>query len=66
MVPPASQNALGSWTTGPPITSRANPRVRQLRAAVAGNSRLANGLVAIEGDHLIEEALRSGQPLKQA
>jgi TrmH family RNA methyltransferase len=64
MVPPASQNALGSWTTAPPITSRANPRVRQLRAAVAGNSRLANGLVAIEGDHLIEEALRSGQPLK--
>lgn len=42
------------------ISSRANARVKQLRAAFAGNLRLSEGLVAIEGEHLIEEALRSG------
>ncbi|HEY5056987.1 MAG TPA: RNA methyltransferase [Acidobacteriaceae bacterium] len=45
------------------ITSRANPRVKQLRAAFAGNARLADGLVArlvaIEGENLIREAIRS-------
>ena len=46
------------------VTSRANSRVKQLRAAFAGQARLASGLVAIEGDHLLEEALRSGQVLK--
>ncbi len=43
-----------------PITSRTNPRVKQLRAALAGNSRLADGRIAIEGHNLIHEALRSG------
>lgn len=42
------------------ISSRTNARVKQLRAAFSGNPRLSNGLVAIEGDHLLEEALRSG------
>jgi RNA methyltransferase, TrmH family len=42
------------------ISSRTNARVKQLRAAFSANTRLSNGLVAIEGDHLIEEALRSG------
>ncbi|WP_260705293.1 TrmH family RNA methyltransferase [Edaphobacter flagellatus] len=42
------------------ISSRANARVKQLRAAFAGNLRLSEGFVAIEGEHLIEEALRSG------
>src|SRR5690348_14443936 len=42
------------------ITSRANPRVKQLRAAFAGKARLADGLVAIEGENLIREAIRSG------
>src|ERR1700678_1556895 len=46
------------------ITSRANPRVKQLRAAFAGNARLSGGLVAIEGEPLLQEALRSGLPLK--
>ena len=46
------------------VTSRANPRAKQLRAAFAGQARLASGLIAIEGDHLLEEALRSGQVLK--
>ena len=48
----------------PVITSRANPRVKQLRAAFAGSERLADGLVAIEGENLIREALRSGIALR--
>ena len=39
-------------------------RVKQLRGAFAGQARLSGGLVAIEGRHLIEEALRSGMLLK--
>jgi TrmH family RNA methyltransferase len=52
--------------TAPPtlLTSRANPRVKQLRAAFAGNARLAGGLIAIEGQHLLQEALRSGLVFK--
>jgi TrmH family RNA methyltransferase len=46
------------------VTSRTNPRVKQLRAAFAGQARLASGLIAIEGEHLLEEAVRSGQALK--
>jgi len=46
------------------IASRANARVKQLRAAFAGHARLSGGLIAIEGDHLFEEALRSGMVLK--
>jgi TrmH family RNA methyltransferase len=46
------------------VTSRANPRVKQLRAAFTGNARLSGGLVAIEGEHLLQEALRSGLPIK--
>jgi TrmH family RNA methyltransferase len=42
------------------ISSRTNARVKQLRAAFSGNTRLSGGFVAIEGDHLLEEALRSG------
>jgi TrmH family RNA methyltransferase len=46
------------------VTSRANARVKQLRAAIAGHARLSGGLVAIEGDNLLREALTSGVPLK--
>jgi TrmH family RNA methyltransferase len=46
------------------VTSRANARVKQLRAAAAGNARLSGGLVAIEGETLVREALRSGLLLK--
>ncbi len=46
------------------VSSRANARVKQLRAAFAGQARLSGGLVAIEGEHLLEEALRSGMVLK--
>ena len=47
-----------------PIASRANPRIKQLRAAFSGNDRLAEGLVAIEGENLVREALRSGIELR--
>src|SRR5450755_1176492 len=46
------------------VTSRTNPRVKQLRAAFAGHARLSGGLVAIEGENLLREALRCGLPLK--
>jgi TrmH family RNA methyltransferase len=46
------------------VSSRANARVKQLRAAFEGRARLSGGMVAIEGDHLLEEALRSGMVLK--
>jgi TrmH family RNA methyltransferase len=46
------------------VTSRANPRVKQLRAAFHGHARLSGGLVSIEGEHLLQEALRSGLPIK--
>ena len=46
------------------VTSRANARVKQLRAAFAGHARLSGGLVAIEGENMLREALASGLPLK--
>jgi RNA methyltransferase, TrmH family len=46
------------------ISSRANPRVKQLRAAFAGHARLSGGLIAIEGEHLLFEAIRAGLVLK--
>ena len=46
------------------VSSRHNPRVKQLRGAFAGHPRLSNGLVALEGEHLVEEALRRGMLLK--
>ncbi len=42
------------------ISSRSNQSVKQLRAAFSENKRLSEGLVAIEGEHLVEEALKSG------
>jgi TrmH family RNA methyltransferase len=50
--------------THTPITSRANARVKQLRAAFAGNARLAGGMVALEGETMLREALRSGLALR--
>ncbi len=46
------------------VTSRANARVKQLRAAFVGQARLSGGLIAVEGDNLLTEALRSGMVLK--
>jgi TrmH family RNA methyltransferase len=41
------------------IESRQNGRVKELRAALARTGRSPEGLVAIEGEHLVQEALRS-------
>jgi TrmH family RNA methyltransferase len=46
------------------IKSRSNARVKQLRAAFAGQERLSEGLLAIEGEHLLEEAVRSGLKIR--
>ncbi|QHS51556.1 RNA methyltransferase [Edaphobacter sp. 12200R-103] len=46
------------------IKSRSNARVKQLRAAFAGQERLSEGLLAIEGEHLLEEAVRSGLEIR--
>lgn len=42
------------------ISSRSNARVKQLRAAFSDKRRLSEGLVGIEGEHLLDEAMRSG------
>lgn len=41
------------------VQSRQNARVKQLRAAFARSARTADGLLAIEGEHLVREALVS-------
>jgi TrmH family RNA methyltransferase len=42
------------------VSSRTNPHIKQLRGAFAGNARLSGGLVAVEGENLLFEAVRSG------
>jgi TrmH family RNA methyltransferase len=42
------------------VQSRQNARVKELRAALRKGEKTASGLVALEGLHLVEEALRSG------
>lgn len=42
------------------LESRQNPRVKELRAALARTGRTPSGLIAIEGEHLVAEAARSG------
>jgi TrmH family RNA methyltransferase len=44
---------------GAPITSRSNARVKALRAAFSGDASQPGDLLALEGEHLIAEALRS-------
>ena len=41
------------------VQSRQNARVKQLRSAFARSARTADGLLAIEGEHLVHEALAS-------
>ena len=42
------------------VQSRQNARVKELRAAFTRNIRTPGGLLAIEGEHLIREAISSG------
>lgn len=44
----------------PPITSRANAHVKALRAALSGDARRAGDVLGLEGEHLMQEAHRSG------
>jgi RNA methyltransferase, TrmH family len=44
----------------PTITSRTNARVKALRAASCGDASAPGDLLAIEGENLIAEAMRSG------
>lgn len=46
-----------------PITSRTNARVKALRAAFSGHASRPGELLAIEGEHLLAEALRSRLPI---
>ncbi len=41
------------------IESRQNPRVKELRGALARTGRTPSGLIAIEGEHLVAEAVSS-------
>ncbi len=42
------------------VQSRQNARVKELRAALRKGERTESGLIALEGQHLVQEALRSG------
>lgn len=42
------------------VQSRQNARVKELRAAFTRAARTGSGLLAIEGEHLLQEALASG------
>lgn len=46
------------------VQSRQNARVKELRAALRKSEKTESGLVAIEGSHLVEEALLSGLRLE--
>ena len=41
------------------VQSRQNARVKELRAALRKGEKTESGLIALEGQHLVEEALRS-------
>ena len=48
-----------------PITSRRNPLVKRLRLLHHARGRIQEGLLLLEGTHLLEEVLRLGlQPLE--
>jgi RNA methyltransferase, TrmH family len=46
------------------VQSRQNSRVKELRSALSHGGRSRDGRVALEGVHLVEEAIRSGLPLE--
>jgi RNA methyltransferase, TrmH family len=45
------------------VQSRQNTRVKELRAALRKGEKTDSGLIALEGQHLVEEALRSSLPI---
>jgi TrmH family RNA methyltransferase len=48
------------------IESRQNARVKELRAGLQRGLRTGHGLIAIEGEHLVNEAVRSGLKVQTA
>ncbi len=56
---------MESIAATPVIRSRQNPRVKALRQAFADNGRVDGERVAIEGDNLFTEAIRSGLSVEQ-
>ncbi|MGC2581372.1 MAG: hypothetical protein WA399_04685, partial [Acidobacteriaceae bacterium] len=46
------------------VQSRQNARVRELRAAFTRSGRDQTEVIALEGEHLLAEALRSGLRLR--
>jgi TrmH family RNA methyltransferase len=46
------------------IESRENPWLKRFRAALRGNHPPAEGVLGLEGPHLVEEALRAGLPVE--
>ena len=46
------------------VQSRQNARVKELRAAFTRAARTAGGLLAIEGEHLLLEAIASRDPVR--
>lgn len=45
------------------VQSRQNARIKELRAAFTRPEKTGEGLLAVEGEHLIQEAVASGLPL---
>src|SRR5580704_12133420 len=46
------------------VQSRQNARVKELRSGFARAARTEHGFIAIEGEHLVSEAIRSGLRLE--
>jgi len=55
---------LNPMTAPAPITSKSNARVKALRASFSGKPSQPGDLLGLEGEHLIAEAIRSGQALE--
>jgi RNA methyltransferase, TrmH family len=60
-MPPASQHLHSRI-----VQSRQNSRVKELRASLASGAVSERGLVGIEGEHLLMEAVRSGVEIATA
>jgi|YNPMSStandDraft_1061717.scaffolds.fasta_scaffold13536_2 TrmH family RNA methyltransferase len=58
-------NELAQLDRTPLVTSPHNPLIKEVRRAVAGGSLTAEGWLVAEGFHLLEEALRSGRPVRR-
>jgi len=62
----AGKSARTARASGEPalITSRDNRWLKEFRVALRGGLHTENGFVGVEGVRLVEEALRSGCPIR--